>query len=85
MGVMERLFRRSKAARQADTDGTVVDGTVAAEAAAPEAAAVASGTAAGSSAGGTESEESAEDGAGIPRQQSSGKAADGRTGENART
>ncbi|MFG2240084.1 hypothetical protein [Streptomyces sp. NPDC048734] len=81
---MAWLFRRSKAARQADADGTVTEETVTEEAAAQETA-VTSGAPAGSSGGGAGAEESAEDGVGIPRQQPSGKAADNEAGESART
>lgn len=84
MGVMARLFRRPKAARQADADRTVTEETVTEEAASQEAA-VTSGAPAGSSGGDTGAEESTEDGVGIPRQQSSGKAADSEAGESART
>ncbi|MFD5269359.1 hypothetical protein [Streptomyces sp. NPDC058335] len=84
MGVMARLFRRSKVAEEAATDETVTEETVTEDAAAQETT-TATGTSTGSPEGGTGAEESAEDGVGIPRQQSSGKAVESETGESART
>ncbi|GGW22995.1 hypothetical protein CP966_27090 [Streptomyces galilaeus] len=84
MGVMARLFRRSKATQEAAGDATVTEETVTQDTAAQETTAT-TGTSAGSPAGGTEAEESAEDGVGIPRQQSSGEAAESEAGDSART
>ena len=84
MGVMARLFRRSKAAQEAATDETVTEETVTGNATAQETTAT-TGTSTGSPAGGTGAEESAEDGVGIPRQQSSGEAVESEAGESART
>ncbi|MFF8193067.1 hypothetical protein ACF05L_19865 [Streptomyces bobili] len=79
MGVMARLFRRSKATQEAAADETVTRDTAAQETTAT------TGASTGSPAGGTKAEESAEDGVGIPRQQSSGKAVDSEADDSART
>lgn len=84
MGVMARLFRRSKAAQQAATDETVTEETVTQDAAV-QATTATTGTSTGSPEGGTGAEESAEDGVGIPRQQSSGETVESEAGKSART
>ncbi|WP_454319074.1 hypothetical protein [Streptomyces phaeoluteigriseus] len=81
---MARLFRRPKAAQGAAPDETVTEEAVTEDAAAQETTAT-TGTSTGSPEGGTGAEESAEDGAGIPRQQSSGEAVESEAGESART
>ena len=84
MGVMARLFRRSKATQEAAADATVPEETVTQDTAAQETTAT-TGTSTGSPAGGTKVEESAEDGVGIPRQQSSGEAVESEADDSART
>ncbi|WP_245873335.1 hypothetical protein [Streptomyces phaeoluteigriseus] len=86
---MARLFRRSKAAQQAATDETVTEETVTEETVTQDAAVrettATTGTSTGSPEGGTGAEESAEDGVGIPRQQSSGETVESEAGKSART